>query len=220
MHMATAQSDGRGERLLQKMRPVFSHDLPNQMVALQSLLQMLERDEAELLSDAGRDYVGRLHQVAHKTAGLIAFLRELGGLHAYRPQVAGVALARVLRDVQSELHEQLPDTPIECELGGDVPSVNADARLLTRALVALLGCLLERAPAGRGRLRLTGRRGAPIELRGELAWGAAGVRPARVHLQQRPEIVLAQECLAVWHACLCEVRDAVDHSLFVIHVSP
>jgi signal transduction histidine kinase len=216
--MPTDDNTGRGDRLLQKMDRVFSHDLPNQIVALESLLQMLEHDESGRLSDAGRDYVGRLQQVGRDAAAMVAFLRELGRLRAYRRHVANVALATVLRDVQAALHEDLLDTPLQCELGGDVPAVSADPKLLSRALIELLRCLLERAPARRSRLRLTARRqDDAVELRGDLSW-PAGAHAPRLRLEQRPEIVLAEEFLAAWNARLCEIRETSEQSLFIVHV--
>src|SRR6266542_384953 len=50
----------KAERLLRSMHKVFSHDLPNQMVVLQSLLQLLRQEEAQNLTDDGREYVRRL----------------------------------------------------------------------------------------------------------------------------------------------------------------
>jgi K+-sensing histidine kinase KdpD len=216
--MPPQDASSRAERLLQKMHRVFSHDLPNQIVVLQRLVQMLERDETGRLSDAGRDYLGRLGQAANKTAGLVGFLREVGRLHGYERHVENVSLASVIRQVTVELHEALPEAPVQCELAGDVQAINADPRLLTRALVELTRCLLERSPDTAGRLRLLTQRGAnAIELRGELSW-AGRVRSPRTTLDQRLELVLAQECLAAWQASVREVREAVDHSRFIVHV--
>ena len=48
------------DHLLRAMHKVFSHDLPNQMVVLQSLLHLLDQEESARLSDKGREYVRRL----------------------------------------------------------------------------------------------------------------------------------------------------------------
>ena len=56
------------DRLLRGMQKVCSHDLPNQIVVLQSLLQMLQLEEADRLSPDGRDYVRRLQKVTRRTA--------------------------------------------------------------------------------------------------------------------------------------------------------
>src|SRR6266542_6419629 len=46
----------RASRLLEALHPVCSHDLPNQIVALQSLLQLFSWDEADHLTPQGREY--------------------------------------------------------------------------------------------------------------------------------------------------------------------
>src|SRR5947209_2331068 len=98
--MPSNHHDDRADRLLRRMHPVFSHDLPNQVVALQSLLQMLEMEEADRLGAEGREYLGRLHRVGRKISGLARFLKEVGRLHGYQRRLDMVSLAVLVRDVK------------------------------------------------------------------------------------------------------------------------
>jgi light-regulated signal transduction histidine kinase (bacteriophytochrome) len=219
--MPTEDNSSRADRLLRKMHPVYSHDLPNQMVALQSFLQMLERDEADRLGALGRDYLGRLHKVCDKVVGMVTYLREIGRLNTYKQRVETIALASLVREIQVEVQEQLPGAPLECELAGDVPAVSADRRLLRGAIVEIVRCLRARRSAGRCRLRVLGRRApAALELAGEMSWSAdsTGLSRDRTRLEQTLEIMLAQEWLAAWGSQLVDVSEIADQSRFTIHV--
>jgi hypothetical protein len=75
--MPIEHDSNRSDRLLRTMRPVLSHDLPNQLVALQGLLQMLELDEAASLGAPAQETVFRLQRVARRTCEMARFLREV-----------------------------------------------------------------------------------------------------------------------------------------------
>src|SRR5262245_34668586 len=70
---------GRAERLLAAMHKVFSHDLPNQLVIVQSLLSFLG-DEASRLSDEGRDHLRRLQAAGGRAGDMIHFLKDMAAL--------------------------------------------------------------------------------------------------------------------------------------------
>ena len=53
-HAERSDAPTQAERLLKEMHAVCSHDLPNQMVALQGLLQLLSQEESANLGNEGR----------------------------------------------------------------------------------------------------------------------------------------------------------------------
>lgn len=224
--MPMEHDTNRADRLLRKMHPVLSHDLPNQMVALQSLLQMLERDRADQDTAQDQETVQRLHRVAGKTGTMVRFLRELGRLNTYACRMEEVPLAGLIREIKVELHQHVAEGSVECQLAGDVKTLVADRRLLTQALVELLRCLIERRPAGPCRLRMIGRATEEAtELRGELSWPgeaspvpAENIGPDPTSLKQRLEIVLAHELLAACGVRLAQVRALPDHAVFTLFV--
>src|SRR5260370_40865898 len=118
--MPMEHDTNRADRLLRKMHPVLSHDLPNQMVALQSLLQMLERDRADQTMPQDQETVQRLHRVAGKTSTMVRFLRELGRLNTYQCNTEEVPLAGLIREIKVELHEHVAACSRECQLAADV----------------------------------------------------------------------------------------------------
>jgi len=214
----------RADPLLRRMHSVLSHDLPNQMVALQSLLQMLERDDADQRSAQEQETVQRLRRVAGKTATMVRFLRELDRLHNYSARMEDIPLDGLFREIKVELQQHIAEGSVECRLAGDVRTLRADPRLLVQALVELMRCLIERRPAGPCSMGMRGRASeAATELRGELTW-PSGSRPVQAEtmapdqtsLKQRLEIVLAEELLAACSVRLALVRELPDHTVFTL----
>jgi hypothetical protein len=222
--MPIEHDTNRADRLLRRMHPVLSHDLPNQMVALQSLLQMLERDTADQVTAQEQETFQRLQRVAGKTGSMVRFLRELGRLDTYSAQREEIQLASLVREIKVELHQHIANGSVECQLVGDVKTMVADRRLLAQALVEVVRCLIERRPAGSFSLRMRGElTGDATELHGELSWAnevappqSNTVAPERASLMKRLEIALAQELLATCGIRLGLVRELPDHAEFTL----
>jgi light-regulated signal transduction histidine kinase (bacteriophytochrome) len=211
-----AQGDGEpgAARLLRGMHKVFSHDLPNQMVVLQSLLQLLQMEEAERLSADGREYVERLTSAARKAGSMVRFLKDMSRLHAYQPQRQEVALPGVARELCAELNQLCPDRNVEYAWDWRVASVRVDHRTFYQAILALLR---ERVEAAGPRCKLEGRSrmtqaGSQLHFRVE----PARPRPAPTGGEQRLETVLARELLRTGGAELS--LEAADGSHFSILV--
>jgi len=189
--------EARAERLLRGMQKVINHDLPNQMVVVQSLLQLLQMEELDRLSPDGREYVERLTSVARKAAGMVRFLKEMGRLQRYEPQLEDVTLAALARELRAELNQLCPDRVLEYQWDWQVPSVRADYRPLSQALIALLQGYAEGADASCV-IQGTSRDMPPwVEL--EFRVLPAALRDGRAG-EQRLEVLLAREWLAAWGA--------------------
>lgn len=182
----------RAARLLRGMHKVFSHDLPNQMVVLQSLLQLLQMEESERLSADGREYVERLGSAARKTAGMVRFLKEMGRLHSYQPQFEEVPLVALARELRAELNQLYPGRTLEYTWDWKLPGVRLDYRPFLQAVLELLQLRVE--AAGGAACQVLGM------ARDQPPWVVLDFRvqpvPARANLDQRLEIVLAREWLA------------------------
>jgi light-regulated signal transduction histidine kinase (bacteriophytochrome) len=224
--MPTEHDTNRADRLLRRMHPVLSHDLPNQMVALQSLVQMLERENGEQPTAQEQETFQRLQRVAGKTATMVRFLRELCRLNTYPCRIEEVRLASLIREIKVELRQHVADGLVECQLAGDVKTLFADRRLLIQSLVELLRCLIGRRPAGSCSLRIHGNLTEDAtELRGELTWSndvppipPDTIAPERTSLMQRLEIALAHELLAACGIRLIQVRELSNHAEFTLFV--
>ena len=191
----------QADRLLRGMHKTFSHDLPNQMVVLQSLLQLLHAEEADRLSPDGREYVQRLLNVSRKAAGMVRFLKEMGRLNGYTARPEEVTLPALARELKAEVARLFPHRAFTFDGDWDVPAVQADPKLFTLALVELLRCCVDRTagPACHvhGASRLTPD-GVEVSFHVEAARldnGSAAPEP-------RTDLLLAREWLAAWGAHL------------------
>jgi signal transduction histidine kinase len=86
------------QRVLESLRRVLSHDLPNHLVTVQGLAQMLEMDEQDRLSADGRDYLQRLSGAAHRAHTLIRALADLAEIGLRGGSIETVSLGEVIRE--------------------------------------------------------------------------------------------------------------------------
>ena len=201
-----AGSSMRSDRLLRGMHKVFSHDLPNQMVALQSLLQLLHAEEAERLSAEGQEYVRRLQNVTQRACEQVRFLKEMGRMKSYMAKSETISLVTLSRELQGELQQKHPHRSFAFDWRWSVPTIVGDARTILLALSELFAGFLH--PSGT-RCRLSAnatRHGGAIELAFHLEQVISlkaedtvptGLRWTAQNLDQRMEIILAREWLAL-----------------------
>lgn len=196
----------RSDRLLRGMHKVFSHDLPNQMVALQSLLQLLNADEAAHLTNDGHEYVRRLQNATQRACEQVRFLKEMGRINSLAVKTEPIALGVLAQELQGILQQRHAGVEFAFAWQWHVPSITADPRTMMLALAELLGALMHLETR---RCRISGESavvGAQTELTITLeepcAIAAAKERWNAAALDQRLELVLAREWLAVSDARL------------------
>jgi signal transduction histidine kinase len=189
-----AGSPMRSDRLLRGMQKVFSHDLPNEMVVLQSLLQLLDQEESSRLSDDGHEYIRRLQSATKRTSGMIRFLKEMARLSAFTIKSETVPLAALARELQGELQRSHPATQFEFAWQWNAPTIVGDSRVFLQAILGLCACSLQ---PNRKKCRVS----ATSEQQGdsiELAFHLDGRKESPPQsLEQRMEIILAREWLAL-----------------------
>jgi light-regulated signal transduction histidine kinase (bacteriophytochrome) len=207
----------RSDQLLRGMQRVFGHDLPNQMVALQSLLQLLSAEEADHLTQEGREYLRRLHSATQRASEQVRFLKEMGRIHTCNTKAEAIALSTLARELQGELQQKHPHTEFAFEWQWMAPSIIGDVRTLRLALSELLGALMG-PDAKQCHLSAASRCQADkIVLTFQLkerhaAWTVQA-------LDQRMEIVLAREWLALSAASLDVTLPADGTVRFLISIS-
>jgi signal transduction histidine kinase len=201
----------RSERLLRGMHRVLSHDLPNQIVAVQGLLQLLSLEEASRLTSTGLEYVQRLHHAAGRTAEMVRFLKEMERLQSYVARRESVSLDTFARELQGELQRRYPKIEFEFAWQWNVPAVVGDSRVYLPALQELF---IDQLDAAAVRCQISGnsrRRSDKIELAFSLtpALPAASVEP-------RMGTVLAGEWLGLLGATVEFAPPESGSSRFVI----
>lgn len=129
----------RAQRVLERLRKVFNHDLPNHLVAIEGLVRLLELDEEKHLSLEGKEYLNRLSAAASRVQKMARQLRELARLGTRQEKPERVDLNEMLREVQAALNQLCPSVRIEYRFSLEALAVRAGRRSLTQALIELLG---------------------------------------------------------------------------------
>jgi light-regulated signal transduction histidine kinase (bacteriophytochrome) len=193
-----AGSLAQPEEVLRGMHKALAHDLPNQIVALQGLLQLLDQDESAALSPDGREFLMRLHGAARRTGALARFLKEMAQVPALTCKTATIVLDRFALEVQGELQRLHPDRQLDFRWNWHVPEVVGDARILVRAVTELfVGLLSSEGQA----CRIDGSSQASgtvirLEFQMTVPETSAALRPIET-FEQRMEIILAR----AWLSC-------------------
>ncbi len=190
------------KRILHGMQKVLGHDLPNQMVVLQSLLQLLDQEESVQLGSDGREYVRRLQNATRRASDMVRFLKEMSRLNAFLARSETIKLADLARELQGELQRLHPDQHFEFHWQWTAPTLVGDARVYLQALTELFAGVVD--PQGRSCRVSAGSEdhGDAICLTFHLEEGRDGApRHCTVAaLEQRMEIILAREWLTLGSA--------------------
>lgn len=194
-------SSAQADRLLEQMRQVCSHDLPNQLVVLQSLLKLLTLEESADLGAEGREYVRRLQNATRHASAMVRFLKEMGTLKTRVARLESIALVQLARELQGGLQHLYPERRFAFAWDWRVPAIVGDARLYVQAILEVFAGL-SHAGAQQCRLSASAREHADmIELAfhiEERLHAEADAAPARPRaLEERMEIILAREWLAL-----------------------
>jgi signal transduction histidine kinase len=173
------------------MHKVLAHDLPNELVVMQSLLQLLDQEEGRRLSDDGREFVRRLRGAARRTADLARFLKEMERIRTFRVRSEPIELTGLARELEEELRRVHPGTHFEFAWQWQTPTLFGDSRVIVLALGELCPALL----LGVDRCLLRG--GAKKTSDGvELTWQLNDSASCSIEaLEQRMEIILARTWL-------------------------
>jgi light-regulated signal transduction histidine kinase (bacteriophytochrome) len=196
----------RADRLLAAMHPVFSHDLPNQLVVVQSLATFLELEEMDALSPQAREYVTKLASAAKRAGQMVQFLKQMARLNGLDESVDTVQLAHLNREIRAAIREQFLDRGYVLDTCWNEPTVRAGRRSLLQACLETLRCGIDWCGEPGSCLRLRSRRlDTFVEV--ELAVlprsmndqpHAAVFRPEGPTLNNRLEMRLVQELVATW----------------------
>jgi len=216
----------RADRLLRDMHKVFSHDLPNQMIALQSLLQFLSQEESSRLSDEGKEYVRRLQNAARRASEMVRFLKEMSRLRTFTCRTESIPLATLARELQGELQRRHPEREFTFEWHWQAPAVVGDPRVFLQAILELCADLLP-SYGKQCRVGATSQvKGEAIELAFNLDEPAAsrGIADPPAHspiepraAAERMEIILASAWLALCGADVDVARkDGLDASFTIV----
>jgi light-regulated signal transduction histidine kinase (bacteriophytochrome) len=141
--MTVPGDNNHPERLPRPLQRTVNHDLPNAVVALKGMVQLLEREEAERLSPAGRDYLARLAGIAERLQAIVTSLRSYNKVAQSQTPPEKIALADFLREAAAAAGAGLPGRKLDFHLELWYSALTAPRLLLLQALVEALQLLGE-----------------------------------------------------------------------------
>jgi hypothetical protein len=196
----------QSDRIWQNTHKVVRHDLPNQIVALQSLLALLKTEEASRLSSDGQEYLRRLTNATQRASDMVRFLKEMSRIDGKTARIEAIALDSLARELQGELLQQHAKIEFVFEWQWQTPTLTADRATFLRAVVELFRCFLS-GRGGRCRVSAASQRVAEgVGLEFIVEDGSmsleGGVTPTPLRwnqhaIEQCTEIILAREWLAL-----------------------
>jgi signal transduction histidine kinase len=185
----------RAERLLAFFRRTLNHDLPNHLVAIQGLLQIVTLEEADRLSPAGREYVQRLVAAAARTHALVRGLAAIGRVGGSLCRAEPIPFAEVAREAIAEVNQLFPARAIEYHLEAALPTLTLPRAPLQQVLVQLLRNAVQAASDRVGPRITVGARATPTL---EEFWVADNGRGLSAEQQQQlQEFFTGQDKLAL-----------------------
>jgi signal transduction histidine kinase len=145
--LASASDLQRAERLLGWFQQALGHELPNHLVAIQGLLNLLELEEGDHLSRNGREYLRRVSANTQKAQRLLRALTDIGRVRHLLALPEPIALAELAQELTTEMKPLYPDRDIEYHFCAGVPQVTAPRQALRQVLLQLLRRALQ-TPSG------------------------------------------------------------------------
>ncbi|MEW5789165.1 MAG: PAS domain S-box protein [Pseudomonadota bacterium] len=115
-----------------------SHDLRAPLRAIDGFSQILLKDNAAQLDEAGRDRLGRVRRAAQHMGALIDDLLKLSRVSRAELSFQPLDLADLARESVETLRRQEPDRRVEVDIAAPLPA-RGDPKLLRIALDNLLG---------------------------------------------------------------------------------
>jgi len=204
----------RAQRRLQSLGKVLNHDFPNQLVAIQGLLQLLAQDESGRLSAEGREYVRRLRGAATRALDMAEGLKVLARLGSAVERPERITLQDLTAEVAAQVEKLSAGARVACDFPPAAIEVSASRRPLYQALVELIRLTL--LLTGVASVRL-GSEQTAAEVILTLAV-ARGPTVAGKVLEGRLEYLLARELVEIAGGTLHVSEDSGRGALFSILV--
>ena len=215
------------ERLLACLQKATGHELPNELVAMQGLVQLVQMEEGDHLGPESKDYLRRLVSRLRQTLELVRALAEAVRLGRQHLPPECVDPGEVAEEVAAELKQLSPDLVIESEPLHRVPALAVPRESLRLVLVRVLRHVLATAPPAK--IKCVGLSGTTLPHGVELRITAPGQLNSTVPLAQlfepfatekdtRLDLFLARQRVLDWGGTIHAEDLGGGDRLFVITV--
>src|SRR6266849_10400467 len=129
------------ERLLAAYQQALGHELPNRLVAIQGLVQLLQLEEADNLGAGGRAYLHQLAGLSRRAHEMVRALAEVGQAVRAAQSSAPTDVADVAREAGLAVNQLYPQVCIEYHFTNPAPRL----RVARPALYQVIDHLLRNA---------------------------------------------------------------------------
>ncbi|MDP2418396.1 MAG: PAS domain S-box protein [Hydrogenophaga sp.] len=116
----------------------ISHDLRAPLRHISSFVNLLEEQLGESVDDVALQYLRSTTKASYRLSAMMEGLLEYVRLGRVAITLQPVSLAPMIEGVISQLEEEKPGRPIEWVVAQDLPTIQADAKLLTQVWRHLL----------------------------------------------------------------------------------
>jgi light-regulated signal transduction histidine kinase (bacteriophytochrome) len=198
----------RAEKLLACFQSALNHDLPNQLIGLQGLLQFLEIDEKGQLGKESGELLRRLDASARRALDTIFMMRDLQRLTSKQVANERVRLAEVAPEVLHDIGPLFPEISVESRLKLEQAEVVVGRQPLQRALVQLGRLALSLARGNHGTVEIGCRaraNGAEVWITLEETTPAPGMLKGA---ERRYEFLVARALAESWGGALSQQAGA------------
>lgn len=103
MTIKSPNQSSTAERTLKALQSIVNHDLPNMLVAIQGLMQLLEMDEEGNLSENGKDYIRRMRDMIGKAQSVTGTLRSISSVRAKMTLPETISLNNLFDEISAHL---------------------------------------------------------------------------------------------------------------------
>jgi light-regulated signal transduction histidine kinase (bacteriophytochrome) len=197
----------RLERRLEIFGKICRHDLPNQLVVIRGLVNLLQ-EEVGKLGVEGQEYTNRLSRAAERALDMMQSLKTLLAVDSLTDKPEEVDLSELAKEWARETRQLLPQVMIEYHLSITVPKVMAPRRSLHKAI----GELLRHGLAGKAKavVEIASRiNTSGVEIVLAIGLDRIVLEPAQVAargdskaLENRLELQIVRELVGTWGGAL------------------
>lgn len=148
----------RSNNDLQQFAFIASHDLQEPLRAVTGFLNLLERHLGDKLDADGQKYIGFAVDGAKRMRALIDDLLAYARIETREMKTSNLNLPNILKEVQSDLGEQIAESGARIEINEKIPEIRGDETQIRQLLQNLISNSIKFRGSEKPLIRIEGQR--------------------------------------------------------------